>query len=167
MSSYAPKAIIALMLGAGVALAGQVFADGLPGHGGCGHRFHTGMAHAFGYSEARIEHMAKRLDLSDKQLASLRGIVDRNRPQLRKALDEMAESHKQIRGFVKAGKVDSAGLKAAADLQGKAVAQMIVVRVKMKEEIGRLLTDEQRKKMRRMKMHATHPAGRGWGAHAY
>lgn len=168
MRSYVPKVIIALMLGAGVVLAGQVSADGRSGHGGCGHRLHAGMPHTFGYSEARIEHMAKWLDLSDKQLASLRSIVDRNRPQLRKALDEMAESRKQIRTFIKAGKFDNAELKAAADRQGKALAEMVVLRVKMKEDIGNLLTDEQRKKMQRMKMHGMHPAmGHGWGAHAY
>lgn len=168
MSSYAPKMILAFALGAAAAAAGPVLADEHAGHHGCSHRMHAGMSHGFGYSEARIERMAKYLDLTDQQRASLRKIVDDNRPQLRKALDQMAESRKQIRGFMTGEKVDEARLSAVADSQGRAMAEMIVMRVKMKEAIDGILTDEQRKKLHRMKMHFMHRSmGHGWGDHAY
>ncbi|HKJ22474.1 MAG TPA: Spy/CpxP family protein refolding chaperone [Gammaproteobacteria bacterium] len=167
MSSNIPRLMAALMLGAGVAAAGPVLADRDAGHGGCGHKLHAGMPHAFGYSEAKIEHMAKRLDLTGEQVSSLRKLVDNNRPRLRKALDQMAESRGQIRSSVKGGKVDDAQLRTAADNQGKAVAEMIVLRVQMKEAIDKLLTDAQRKKMHHMMMYRDHsPLGRGWGDHA-
>lgn len=163
MNRYTSKLILAVALGAGVAAAGSVLANGAMGHGACARGFHAGMGAGFGYSEARIKHLAKRLDLTDKQLASLRAIVDHNRPQLRTLLDRMADNRRQIHALIRAGKDDQAKVRAVADRQGKTIADMIVLRVEMKADIDKLLTDKQRQKLR----HKYSSMHRGWEAHGY
>lgn len=151
MNRYVSKAVMATLLAGGLAAAVPVFAYGHYGHPGCGHKAHGAMGGGEGYSEIRIEHMAKRLDLTKDQLASVRSIVDKHRAQLRAVLDQLAENRSRLRAFAAESAPDEAKLRTTADRQGKAIADLIVIRTEMKAQINKVLTDDQRKKMRPMR----------------
>ena len=117
------------------------------GDRGCGHMSHMG---GYGGPAAGVEHMAKRLDLSADQLTSVRSIVDKNRPQLRSLRDQMAANHKQLRALAEDAAQDPGKLRAIADAQGKTIADMIVLRTQMREDIDKVLSDKQREKLHHM-----------------
>jgi Spy/CpxP family protein refolding chaperone len=111
----------------------------------------------YGGPGAGIERMARRLDLSGKQLASVRAVEDKNRPQLRSLRDQMAANHQHLRQLAKQQTLDTGKLRSVADDQGKAIADMIVLRAEMRAEIDKILTDKQRDKL-----HHMHGKGK-WG----
>lgn len=134
-----------------------VLADGHGGPGGCRHEFGQIVHGGFGISDMSIEHLATRLDLSKDQLASVRGIADKERPQVRKLLDEITANHDKLRALRGQESPDEAQLRGTADAQGKAIADMIVLRAHVRVEIDKVLTADQRKKL--------HHMDRGWGRH--
>lgn len=148
MKRLGSKLIITALVAGGLAAAAPVFANAY-GHGDrwCGHRSHMG---GYGDPEDGIEHMAKRLDLTGDQLKSVRAIEDKNRLQLRNLRDQMRANHKQLRELAIEQTPDAGRLRSVADAQGKAIADMIVLRAEMRAEIDRVLTDKQREKLHHM-----------------
>ena len=146
MNRLRSKLILTTLMVGGLGMAVPVLAHS-HGERGCGHMSHMGV---YGDPEARIVHMAKRLDLSADQLASVRSIVDKARPQLRSLRDQMAANHKQLRKLDKDATPDAGQLRSIADAQGKAIADMIVLRTDMRSEIDKVLTDKQREKLHHM-----------------
>lgn len=112
--------------------------------GGC-----SGGAHGHGWGDGHgIEHMAHWLDLSADQRTSVRAIEDRYRPQLRRVHDRMTDSRKALRETASQSAPDDAKVRMLADAQGKAMADMIVLRTRMLAEMRPLLTETQRAKLR-------------------
>ena len=103
------------------------------GHGACG-----------GHGEHSVERMAKHLGLSKDQVQAARAIEDKYRPKLREVEDRMSDNHKAL-AELKAG---DPKLRELADAGGKAMADMIVLRTQMKDEMDKVLTDAQREKMK-------------------
>lgn len=128
----------------GVAVAGLAYA--MPGGGERCHRDGQGMGHGGMGAEARIDRMADALDLSQKQRDQVRGIVDKSRPSMRELRDRMHANRKQLRALMQQDKTPQAEVRRLADIQGKAVADMIVLRTQMRTEIRSVLTPEQREK---------------------
>ena len=145
--------MVTALAAGGLAAAVPVFANA-HGHGdrGCGHMSHMG---GYGSPGAGIERMARHLDLTGDQLTAVRAIEDKNRPQLRSLRDQMSANHRQLRELAQAP--DAGKLRSVADAQGKAIADMIVLRAEMRMEIDKVLTDKQREKLH-------HMSGKGkWG----
>ncbi len=90
--------------------------------------------------------MAKKLDLTDEQKASIREIVKRYADELKAARGEVSEKRQAMRDLVRADAVDEKAIrKAAADL-GAAIANAAVLRANIHSEIREVLTEEQREK---------------------
>lgn len=126
---------------------------GGPGMGYGPHRFDP---------EARIERMADQLDLTKEQRDKVRAIVDKSRPQTRELRDKLADNRKQLRTLVQQGNAKEADVRKLADAQGKLMADMIVQRTKVRNEIHAVLTPEQREKLQQR----FEQRGRWWGADA-
>jgi Spy/CpxP family protein refolding chaperone len=145
MKRPSSKLIVTTLIAAGAVVAVPVFAHG---HGGgCGPMSHAGAFGAYGDTEAGIERMAHHLDLTKDQLSAVRAIVDKDRPQLRALLDQLAGNHRQLRELKKQSPLDEGQLRTLADAQGKAIADMTVLRTEMRADIDKVLTEEQRQKM--------------------
>ncbi len=128
----------------GAAVAGLAYA--MPGGGERCHHDGHGMGHGGMGAEARIDRMADALDLSQKQRDQVRGIVDKSRPSMRELHDRMHDNRKQLRALMQQDKAPQGEVRRLADIQGKAVADMIVLRTQMRSEIRSVLTPEQREK---------------------
>jgi Spy/CpxP family protein refolding chaperone len=113
-------------------------------------------------SEARIERMADALDLTKEQRDKVRAIVDKSRPQTRELRDKLADNRKQLHTLVQQGSAKEADVRKLADTQGKLMADMIVQRTKVRNEIHAVLTPEQREKLQQR----FEQRGRWWGADA-
>ncbi len=112
--------------------------------------------------EVRIERMAEALDLTTEQRDKVRAIVDKLRPQVRELRDKLTDNRKQLRALAQQGNAKEADVRKLADAQGKLVADMIVQRTKVHNEIHAVLTPEQREKLQQR----FERRGRWWGADA-
>ena len=129
----------------GAVAAGLAYA--MPGGGERCHRDDNGMGHGGMGAETRIDRMADALDLSQKQRDQVRGIVDKSRPSMRELRDRMHDNRKQLRALMQQDKAPEGEIRRLADIQGKAIADMIVLRAQMRTEIRSVLTPEQREKI--------------------
>lgn len=100
-----------------------------------------------GGEELRLERMAEHLGLSDEQLARVRAIFDKYRPEQRTLRDRMRENHKQLREQMHQETPDQARIEKLAKAQGDLKAQMIMLKGKIHAEMNKVLTAEQRKQM--------------------
>lgn len=132
------KSLIAAALVAASLVTVPAFARPHGGPGGCDDG-HPGM----GFGD-RVEHMARRLDLSKEQRDSLRAVEDKYRPQLRALRDRMMDNRKALADVAPG----DAKLRELADAQGKTMAEMIVLRAQIRAETDKVLTDAQREQMR-------------------
>lgn len=132
------------MAGAGIALALPAFAAHGCARGPHGVGF---FGRGYGDADAGIDRLAERLDLSKTQHDAMRAIIDKARPQMRDLHDQLAENGKQLRALMREAKPDENRLTQLADVQGKAIAQMIVLRTRIFTEIQAVLTDEQRDRL--------------------
>ena len=132
----------------GVVAAGLAYA--MPGGGErCQHGGHDiGMGQGGMHSETRIDRLADALDLSRKQRDQVRSIVDKSRPPMRELHDRMRENRKQLHALMQQDKAQEGEIRRLADLQGKAIADMIVLRSRMRTDIRSVLTSEQREKIK-------------------
>jgi periplasmic protein CpxP/Spy len=146
------KFLIAAALAAGAVATLPVQAHDMGAHGSC-------HAPAMGYGG--MGRMMHRLGLSPDQRQALDAIDDKYRPQLRGLMEQLADNGRALRKLP----ADDAGLRTLADTEGKAVADMIVLRKQMRAEIDKVLTDEQRERLHRLMEHRRHPPGERWPGH--
>ncbi|HUW29909.1 MAG TPA: Spy/CpxP family protein refolding chaperone [Sulfuriferula sp.] len=146
-------------------LAGVLEATSAYAHPWAGEARMGGCHHAYQHArEARFYRMGKRLGLTKEQRTAVRAIVEQHRPRMRALRDAQAESRRQLMAISATGNPDTAQVRALADMQGKAIADMIVLRVQMRSEINKILTEEQRKKLLRARETRGHQPGNKQGA---
>ncbi len=127
------------------------FAYAMPGggercrHGG--HDMGMGSGRHEMDAEARIDRMADALDLTKAQRDQARAIVDKSRTPARELSDQMRDNRKQLHALMQQDKVAEREIRRLADIQGKAIADMIVLRTKVQTDIRSILTPEQQQKM--------------------
>ncbi len=142
---------------------GTSLAHAIPPGGahGCSSGAHT-MAfkghEGYGDPDRMIEHMAASLNLSKEQRDAMYAIVDRARPQTRELHDRLAENHKQLHALMQQDAPKDSEVSKLADAQGKAIANMIVLRTKVRMEIRGVLTDAQRQQLDQWFGQHGHPA---------
>jgi Spy/CpxP family protein refolding chaperone len=96
--------------------------------------------------------LADRLGLSKAQRGSLNTIDDKYRPELRDLRELRSDNRKALARM----DASDARLQELAEAQGKAIADMIVLRKSMRADVDRVLTDEQRQQLREMFEHPRH-----------
>lgn len=90
--------------------------------------------------------LADRLNLSEEQRRSMKVINEKYQPELRNLRQQLVDNRAAI------AKMDVADirLKELAEAQCKAHTSMIIARKNMRAEMDKVLTDEQRKKLKTM-----------------
>ncbi|UCE89342.1 MAG: Spy/CpxP family protein refolding chaperone [Pseudomonadota bacterium] len=145
-------AFLATLLMTGLALSVPVIAG--PGwSGGPGGCQGAGMGPGGGpYADpaARVERLAGRLDLSDEQRAQVQTIFEKAQPEMQKLRTEMMENRETIRSLATGNKASEAEIRKLANTQGTKVAEMIVLRSGVHNEISAVLTDAQREQFAQM-----------------
>jgi len=145
------KSLLVVMAITGAVGAGLAYAFPSGGEHGCRDGAHSmsfeGHRGGYGDSDRMIEHMASSLDLSKQQRDAMYAIVDKARPQTRELRDRLVETHKQLRALTQQGTPKESEVRKLADAQGKAIADMIVLRTKVRAEIRGVLTDAQRQQL--------------------
>lgn len=101
-------------------------------------------AHAYQHTrQAQIYRLGKRLGLTQDQRTSVRAIVDRHRPEMHALQAAQQKSQNQLTKLTALGSSDTKTVRALADRHGEIIADMIVLRVQMRNEINQILTVEQ------------------------
>ena len=125
---------------------------------------------AFGIAEAAPGHFQRhdgpamqlrRLDLSEAQRDQVFKIYHAQAPAFHEQMKQLRESRKVLREAASSDSYDAARAKAAADTQGKAVAQLALLRVQTAQQVRAVLTPEQRAKLDEMRSHRGHREPRG------
>jgi protein CpxP len=99
-------------------------------------------------SEARINRLAEHLELSAAQRDKVRAIVDQSRPAMRAVHDKMRDNRQAMRALMQQEKPADNEIRRLAEARGKLVAEMAVLRARMKSDIHAVLTPEQRDKLK-------------------
>ncbi len=150
------KSLVVVMAITGAVGAGLAYALPPGGAQSCprgGHTMAFGGHGGYGDADRMIERMAATLNLSKEQRAAMYAIVDKARPQERELRDRLIENHKQLRALKQQGTPKESEVRKLADAQGKAIADMIVLRTKVQTEIRGVLTDAQRQQLDQWREH--------------
>jgi len=115
-------------------------------------------------SASRGEYMIERLELSDAQAKQVRSIRDNYRPKMKEFRDKMRDNRKQLREAMHADTINQDQVKEIAQKKGDLMAKKIILRTEMRTEIHKVLTKEQREKMKNMK--GRHGYGHGYKHHS-
>jgi len=99
----------------------------------------------------RMERMIKHLDLSDEQATQVRSIRDSYQPKMIALREKMKESRKQLREEMHAETIDQDKVKKLAQTIGDLKAEKIILRAEKRNKVHKVLTEEQRNKMKEMK----------------
>lgn len=146
----------AAMLLAGALIAGTAsVASADYGHG------HPGWGCEHG---GQFTRMQKTLGLSDQQVTKLKAIRDQYRPQTEKLRDQMRANHDQMRALMDKGNASETSVRTLAEKQGKLMADMIVLRAKMHEQMDKVYTPAQLEKRKELRNKWRKERGE-WGEH--
>ncbi len=139
-------AFMALLLVAGMVQAG-------PGHDGPKGR--QGMMGEFGGSvERMVEHLSRVADdlaLSDEQVEQMFTVTDASRGELRQLMLQMQDNKQALHETTGFDVYDADAIAELATTQGNLVAQMIIMKSRMRAEIMTILSPEQRGKAEALK----------------
>jgi Spy/CpxP family protein refolding chaperone len=115
----------------------------------------------FGVPE--VEHLSRALGLSDAQAAELKTFFEAQQPTFEAIQRRFEESHKQLEAATADGRFDEAQVRALANQQGQAHADMLVEHERCKAKVYSVLNAEQRAKLE--ELHRSHhgPHRRGPG----
>ena len=100
--------------------------------------------------KGRIERMAEKLDLSESQLKQVREIQEKYRPEKQALRDKMKSSRQQLREVMQVENIDQAKVRKLAQQLGDLKAEKIVLRSQIRSEMNKVLSKEQREKMKGM-----------------
>lgn len=99
----------------------------------------------------RIERMRAELGLSESQVKQMQEIKDKFKPQKQALREKMRDNRKQLRTLMHADSMNEAAINKAATVQAELVKEKILLRSKMKAEMNKVLTAEQREKMKTLR----------------
>jgi protein CpxP len=114
------------------------------------HRAGYGHGHGM-FGEGRmLGFFAHRLDLTDAQQTQIKDIMAKEKPALKPLLQQLAQSHQQMRQLEESGTFDEAQVRALANQQSQTMAELIVQKARIKSEMLQVLTPDQKAKFKEM-----------------
>ncbi len=87
------------------------------------------------------------LDLTDAQRAQMKDIMTKEKPTIKPLMQQLAQSHQQLRQLESAGTFDEAKVRAIATQQAQTMTELTVQKARIKSELMQLLTADQKDKM--------------------
>ncbi len=104
--------------------------------------------HGFG-PRRRFDFMASRLNLTDTQKASAKGIFNESQEAAKPLRAQLRQGYQELASAIKTGKSD-AELTALSERQSSLVAQLTAIRAKAFSHLSAQLTDTQKQKAEQM-----------------
>jgi len=101
----------------------------------------------------RVQHLARRLDLTDAQQQQLRATLEQQAPRFQPLMQRLAAQKQDMLTATQHGQFDAAKVTAIANQEAQTLAALIVARQEVEYEIYNLLTPEQRIKFEQMQQH--------------
>lgn len=99
-------------------------------------------------SEKRLARMTEKLGLTESQQQSIQEIQGKLQPERVRIRTAMQENRAALKSLVTESGASEADIRRLADRQGDLMADSIVLRTRMKQEIDAVLTEDQRHKAR-------------------
>jgi len=99
----------------------------------------------------KIEHILKKLDVTEEQREQIAPIVENTQTELKPVLEQTRETREIIQNLIRSDKLDKAALSQAAQMKSDLMVQKIELMASAKEQISSILTEEQRQKFQAMK----------------
>jgi periplasmic protein CpxP/Spy len=87
------------------------------------------------------------LDLTDAQQAQVKDILAKEKPVMEPLMQQMAQSHQQIRELTVSGTFDEGKVRALATAQAQTMTEVIVQKARIESEMIQVLTPEQKTKL--------------------
>jgi len=130
-----------LAVAAVLVLAVAGLAQGM--HGGPG----GPMGHEFPFGGHMLHFFSDYLDLTSAQQEQVKGIMEKEKPAIKSAMQQMGQFHSQMRTLEEASTFDEAKVRALAAQQSQAMIEMIVQKARVKNELLQVLTADQKTKL--------------------
>lgn len=99
------------------------------------------------FSEHTLGFFTDYLNLSDAQQAQIKDILAKEKPTLRPLMQQMAQSHHDLRQLEESGTFDEAKVRALASQQAQTMTELIVQKARIHSEMFQVLTPDQKTKM--------------------
>jgi periplasmic protein CpxP/Spy len=113
---------------------------------------HGGGMYGGGMFEGHMLHFfTDYLDLTDAQQAQVKDILAKEKPAMEPLMQQMAQSHQQIRELTMSGTFDEGKVRALATAQAQTMTEVIVQKARIESEMIRVLTPEQKTKLNEFK----------------
>jgi Spy/CpxP family protein refolding chaperone len=128
--------VLAVTLMAAIGFSQTVVKAAGPGHRGGG-----------GFGGPMMGLYADYLDLTDAQRAQMKDIMTKEKPTIKPLMQQMAQSHQQLRQLESAGTFDEAKVRALATQQAQTMTELTVQKARIKSELMQVLTPDQKDKM--------------------
>ena len=105
------------------------------------------------------------LDLTDAQQTQIKAILTKEKPTLEPLMQELGQTHSQMRQIEESATFDEAKVRALAAQQSQTMVDLVVEKARMKNEMFQLLTADQKAKLQKMEArHAQHSMDHEGGA---
>lgn len=145
------KAITKISLISGLLASSMAFANpdsdaySRSGYRGCGHSKMMKDQGRF------LDRMTDRLKLTAEQRASIKTVMEKSKPQIADLREKMRANRKALREVKREPKINEGQVQQLARERGNLVAELIIERTRMRNDIRQVLTDTQREQMRQMR----------------
>jgi protein CpxP len=90
------------------------------------------------------------LDLTDAQQTQIKAIMTKEHPIMAPMMQQLAQTHSQLRQLEESGSFDEAKARSIAAQQSQTLIDLIVEKSKMKAEMVQVLTPDQKAKLQKL-----------------
>lgn len=87
------------------------------------------------------------LDLTDAQQAQVKQILEKDKPVLQPLMQQMHQSHQQMRQIIESGSFDETKARAMATQQTQTMTELSVQKARMESDLYQVLTADQKTKL--------------------
>ena len=87
------------------------------------------------------------LDLTDAQRTQIKDILTKERPTIRPLMQQLMQSHQQMRQLESAATFDETKIRTLATEQSQTMTELLVQKARIKSELLQVLTPDQKTKM--------------------
>lgn len=157
MKTITKISLIGCLLASSIALAGpQADMGSKKASQDCHHGAHSRMGQGTDGGERFLNRMTDRLKLTTEQRSSVEAVLQKSKSQMANLKEKIQTNRKALRELRRDGNSDGSQVQVLAQERGNLVAESIIQRSKIRNEIQLVLTDTQREQMKQMREEHKH-----------
>jgi periplasmic protein CpxP/Spy len=99
------------------------------------------------FGEHQLQFFTDYLDLTDAQQAQAKEILAKEKPTIQPLIQQMTESHRQLRQLEMSGTFDEGKIRNLAAQQAQTMTELIVQKARIHTELVQILTPDQKSKL--------------------